>query len=127
MQHFAPAVTRAEPVRADKGTALHILFSLHGEELYDAAEALGGPRGVRLVSRLDAQLRKATEVTRAARQLAGELVRLLMLDGVDGLESEEAGHFAQIDPASELVHMICRLTDLLLDALSSIERERSQR
>ncbi|QFS84853.1 hypothetical protein FIU97_19365 (plasmid) [Roseivivax sp. THAF40] len=127
MQHFTAALTRSTPVRTELlSTALHTLIHRHGEAFYDAAAALGGPRGARLVPKLEAQLHEATAVTRSAERLAGELLALLSLEGVDDLDGEDAGFFAQIDPASDLVHEICRLTDLLQEALASIEGFRSQ-
>lgn len=111
---FTPPVAQA----AEKALARFLLE--HAEPLLNAAAHLGGRPAVRRTARLLEGMAAARRVSpRLRRELVG-LHRLLTLQSVDDPESLEAGHFADIDPASPLVVEICRLSDGLRTRLKAL-------
>lgn len=93
----------------------------HGDALVEAAELLGGTPAWPRCIRLRGRVRKATRVDPGLLRELRALHRLLTLEAVDDLDSEEAGRFAMIDPADPVVHGLCALADALGDLLAEIE------
>lgn len=115
---FTPALTCTAAVEAEVALASFALR--HAEALISAAGQLGAAPAVRRTARL---LRDLLDTPPLTRHLRAELIALhglLSLEGVDDLDSLEAGCFAALDPASPIVEEICLLTNALHDHLAAL-------
>ncbi|WPY96303.1 hypothetical protein T8T21_16140 (plasmid) [Limimaricola variabilis] len=121
MTMHAPAfvATHAHSAAAAE-TALAEFALRHAEALVSAAGHLGDVPAVRRAARLLRDLLDTPPLTRRLRTELIALHRLLSLDGVEDLDSLEAGCFAALDPASPVIEEICLLTDGLRDHLAAL-------
>lgn len=92
----------------------------HREALLNASRLLGGPKAERRCQRLFQDLRDAATLARRLRAELVDLHRLLTLDKVDDIDTEECARFAEIHPADPRVHEVCLLADRLHDLLRAI-------
>ncbi len=92
-------------------------------DLQNAVLLLGGPAALMRLQRFRRALATPKpKYDRLHREL-NWLCDLLSLEHVGDFDSEEAGHFAMIDPDDDVVWTICVLTDItqvLLDELCEI-------
>jgi hypothetical protein len=96
---------------------LHDFCHRRREALRNAACLLAGQRGGRLVADVLDTLTMSTAPNRRTLRNLIELHRILSLQGTEDPGSEQAVHFAMIEPGDPVVEEICLLSDGLLDAL----------
>ncbi|PVA06182.1 hypothetical protein [Thalassorhabdomicrobium marinisediminis] len=98
-------------------TALHHFAETLNQAIQNAALLLGGRHWLARAQRLLTDLNDAQPIMRRITGEAKALLSLLELDHVDKMDSIEAACFAMPDPEDPYVEEVCRLTDLLRDAL----------
>jgi hypothetical protein len=80
--------------------------SEHQDGLAHAASLLAGRRGIRCVTRVVETLSCSHRLTRMPKKDLNDLLAILMLEHVHDCDRDEAGYFAEIDPADPIVEDI---------------------
>lgn len=96
---------------------LRDFMSSHNEALQNASLLLGGQPALRRTQALLGDIMSARSLTRRLRYRIAALHGLLTLSNVHEIETLEAAHFAEIDPASPIVEELCLLTEGLKEAI----------
>lgn len=89
----------------------------HQQGLEHAARLLSGRRGSQCVVRIVEALSSGGPLTRSTRRDLNVLLEILHLEHVHDFDREEAGYFAEIDPAEPVVEEICLVADGLQDVM----------
>ena len=101
------------------------LFFDHGHELAEAAAMLGGAASEAKVVSCALKLGEAGKITPQILRDLQSLYRLLSLERVGDPDCLETALFAEMNPASWKIDMICLLTDKLADILHAISASNS--
>lgn len=101
-------------------SALQAFLHIEYEEPQNAAILLGGHHALRRVQRLQEDLSDLQGLTRSMQNDVHTLHDLFMLRNVHEAHSLEVACFAELDPASEDVHELCRLCDGLTDCTRAL-------
>lgn len=101
-------------------TALKGFFRDNEEATQNAALLLGGPPALQRTRSLIADVAAADRPNGRLRRELAALYALLTLEHVHDLDRSESYYSSLIDPTSPQVDEICRLSDALAAALSTI-------
>ena len=100
---------------------LKSFIAQHDLDLQNAVLLLGGGAALMRLQRFRRALSASKPKYHRLRRELNWLCGLLCLENVEDVDSEEAGHFAMIDPADDVVWTICVLTDIAQGLLDGFE------
>lgn len=121
------APSRAATTRTSPLALVRAFYGAHVEALATAAELLGGASALGRHYRLVADLRRGRLTDGQLMRAVQRVHDLLSLEAVGDPDREEAGLFALLDPGSDVVHDLCRLTDVVGDLLAELRRAVARR
>lgn len=109
-------VTRRDPALIATATFL----DEHASALLNAAALLGGPSAHRRCLRMLSVISQSDSLSQALKRELVWMHKLLTLEYVDDLESEETARFAMLDVLDPRVEEICLEADRLFELLLEI-------